>query len=133
MTERAPTPTSSKVLVTGSSGFIGGYVVEELLGRGYAVVGRRQPLEVRAGREVVRRPPELHARRGRLPRRRAHDRSCSMDCDHFIAGAALIGGISYFHTFAYDLLATNERIMASSCDAAIEPRTATVGSRRSPT
>ena len=42
-----------------------------------------------------------------------------MDCEHFIAGAALIGGISYFHTFAYDLLATNERIMASSCDAAI--------------
>ena len=42
-----------------------------------------------------------------------------MDCTHFIAGAALIGGISYFHTFAYDLLATNERIMASSCDAAI--------------
>ena len=41
------------------------------------------------------------------------------ECDHFIAGAALIGGISYFHTFAYDLLATNERIMASSCDAAI--------------
>ena len=28
-----------------------------------------------------------------------------MDCDHFIAGAALIGGISYFHTYAYDLLA----------------------------
>jgi len=42
------------------------------------------------------------------------------DCDHFIAGAALIGGISYFHAYAYDLLATNERIMASSCDAAIE-------------
>ena len=40
-------------------------------------------------------------------------------CDHFVAGAAMIGGISYFHAFAYDLLATNERIMASSCDAAI--------------
>ena len=39
--------------------------------------------------------------------------------DHLIAGAAMIGGISYFHTFAYDLLATNERIMASTCDAAI--------------
>jgi nucleoside-diphosphate-sugar epimerase len=36
-----------------------------------------------------------------------------------VAGAALIGGISYFHTYAYDLLATNERIMASTCDAAI--------------
>jgi nucleoside-diphosphate-sugar epimerase len=42
-----------------------------------------------------------------------------VDCDHFIAGAAMIGGISYFHTYAYDLLATNERIIASSCDAAI--------------
>jgi nucleoside-diphosphate-sugar epimerase len=31
----------------------------------------------------------------------------------------MIGGISYFHTYAYDLLATNERIMASTCDAAI--------------
>ena len=32
----------------------------------------------------------------------------------------MIGGISYFHAYAYDLLATNERIMAASCDAAIE-------------
>jgi UDP-glucose 4-epimerase len=46
-----------------------------------------------------------------------------MDCDHFIAGAAMIGGISYFHTYAYDLLATNERIMAASCDAAIKAYT----------
>ena len=31
----------------------------------------------------------------------------------------MIGGISYFHAYAYDLLAANERIMASSCDAAL--------------
>ncbi len=41
------------------------------------------------------------------------------DCDHFVAAAAMIGGISYFHEFAYDLLAENERIIASSFDAAI--------------
>ena len=45
--------------------------------------------------------------------------SCWRGCDHFIAGAAMIGGISYFHAYAYDLLATNERIMAASCDAAL--------------
>ena len=31
----------------------------------------------------------------------------------------MIGGISYFHSYPYDLLATNERITAASCDAAI--------------
>ena len=41
------------------------------------------------------------------------------DCDHVLAGAAMIGGISYFHEFAYDLLAENERITASTFDAAI--------------
>jgi len=34
----------------------------------------------------------------------------------------MIGGISYFHTYAYDLLATNERVIAASCDAAIRAR-----------
>jgi len=46
------------------------------------------------------------------------------DVDHVIAGAAMIGGISYFHAFAYDLLATNERIIAATCDAAIATRKA---------
>jgi len=41
------------------------------------------------------------------------------DCDHVVAGAAMIGGISYFHEFAYDLLAENERICAATFDGAI--------------
>src|SRR5258708_17757916 len=40
-------------------------------------------------------------------------------CDHFVAGAAIIGGISLFHELAYDLLAENERITAAAFDAAI--------------
>ena len=31
----------------------------------------------------------------------------------------MIGGISYFHEFAFDLLAENERILASTFEAAI--------------
>ena len=43
----------------------------------------------------------------------------AVDCDHLVAGAAMIGGISYFHEFAYDLLAENERICAATFDAAL--------------
>ncbi len=43
----------------------------------------------------------------------------AVDCDQVVAGAAMIGGISYFHEFAYDLLAENERICAATFDAAI--------------
>jgi UDP-glucose 4-epimerase len=107
-----------KVLVSGSSGFIGGYVVEKLLDRGYSVVGVDNFSKY--GR--VAKSYDGHPRY-RLVEGDVRDvelmTELLSDCDHFIAGAAMIGGISYFHTYAYDLLATNERIMASSCDAAI--------------
>jgi nucleoside-diphosphate-sugar epimerase len=107
-----------KVLVSGSAGFIGGYVVEELLRRGYAVVGVDNFSKY--GR--VQKSYDGHPNY-RLVQGDARDAglmtSLLADCDHFIAGAAMIGGISYFHTYAYDLLATNERIIAASCDAAI--------------
>jgi UDP-glucose 4-epimerase len=41
------------------------------------------------------------------------------DCDQVVAAAAMIGGISYFHELAFDLLAENERILASTFRAAI--------------
>ena len=109
----------SKVLVSGSSGFIGGYVVEELLERGHTVVGVDNFSKY--GR--VTKSYDEHPRYT-LVEGDARDvdlmTKLLSDCDHFIAGAAMIGGISYFHAYAYDLLATNERIMASSCDAAIQ-------------
>ena len=107
-----------KVVVTGSAGFIGGYLVEELLSRGYSVVGVDNFSKY--GR--VRKSYDDHPHY-RLVDGDARDTGLMTDlladCDHFVAGAAMIGGISYFHTYAYDLLATNERIIAASCDAAI--------------
>jgi nucleoside-diphosphate-sugar epimerase len=108
-----------KVLVTGSSGFIGGYVVERLLERGHEVVG----LDNLSKYGLVSKSYDEHPRY-RFVEGDARDKGLVhdllKDCEHFIAGAALIGGISYFHTYAYDLLATNERITAASCDAAIQ-------------
>jgi UDP-glucose 4-epimerase len=107
-----------KILVTGSAGFIGGYLVEELLSRGYSVVG----VDNFSKYGEVRKSYDDHPNY-RLVAADARDTglmtSLLSDCDHFVAGAAMIGGISYFHAYAYDLLATNERIIAASCDAAI--------------
>ncbi len=109
----------SKICVSGSAGFIGGYLVEELLERGHEVVG----IDNHSKYGPVRRSYDDHPRY-RLVEGDARDvdlmRSLLSDCDHFVAGAAMIGGISYFHAYAYDLLATNERIIAASCDAALD-------------
>src|SRR5215467_856263 len=107
-----------KVLVTGAAGFIAGYLIPELLQAGHEVVGL-----------------DNFSKYGRL--RKSYDdhdgytfvqgdakdtdlmRELAAGCDQIVAGAAMIGGISYFHEFAYDLLAENERILAATFDAAI--------------
>lgn len=108
----------AKVLVTGSAGFIGGYLVEELLQRGHEVVG----VDNFSKYGPVTHSYDDHPR-FRFVEGDARDVDLLTDlldgCDHLVAGAAMIGGISYFHAYAYDLLATNERIMAATCDAAI--------------
>ena len=43
-----------------------------------------------------------------------------MQCEYVIAGAAMIGGISYFHEFEYDLLSENEKIISATVDVAID-------------
>jgi UDP-glucose 4-epimerase len=107
-----------QVLVSGSSGFIGGYVVQELLSKGYSVIG----IDNHSKYGRVSHSFDSHPNY-RLVEGDARDvdlmSELLADCDHFVAGAAMIGGISYFHAYAYDLLATNERIMAATCDAAI--------------
>jgi nucleoside-diphosphate-sugar epimerase len=107
-----------KTLVTGASGFIAGYLVADLLEHGHDVVGLDNHSKYGRVEKSYSRHP-----RYRLVEGDAKDvalmKDLLADCDHFVAGAAMIGGISYFHEFAYDLLAENERIMASSFDAAI--------------
>ncbi|WP_025155545.1 NAD-dependent epimerase/dehydratase family protein [Leifsonia aquatica] len=109
----------SKVLVTGSSGFIGGYIVEELLRQGHEVVGVDNYSKYGPVTKSYDDDPNYTLVVGDVQDTALMTELLS-DVDHFIAGAALIGGISYFHTYAYDLLAQNERIIASSVDAAIE-------------
>jgi len=108
-----------KVLVTGAAGFINGYLIPDLLAAGHEVVGVDNFSKYgRVARSFDDHPlcrfVEGDAKDTALLRELA------VDCDQVVAAAAMIGGISYFHQFAYDLLAENERILASTFDAAID-------------
>src|SRR5947207_6554787 len=107
-----------KILVTGAAGFIGGYLVEELLAAGHEVIGLDNYCKYGPLRQRSAEDPGYHFVEGD-----AKDvgllKSLSADADQVVAGAALIGGISYFHQLPYDLLAENERLTAAVFDAAI--------------
>jgi UDP-glucose 4-epimerase len=107
-----------KVLITGTAGFIAGYTVEHLLEQGHSVVGIDNFGKYGRLSKSYDKHPRYTFVEGDA-KDVALLKKLIADCDHFIAMAAMIGGISYFHQFAYDLMAENERIMAAACDAAI--------------
>ena len=108
-----------KVLITGSEGFIGGYIVKELLKQGYFVYGIDNLSKYG---EVIRNHSdnENYKFYNNDVKDRALLKEIMSDCDYLIAGAAMIGGISYFHEFEYDLLSENEKIISATTDVAID-------------
>ncbi len=107
-----------KILVTGSAGFIGGYLVQELLERGHEIVGIDNYSKYGEVAKSYDKHPRYTFVRGDAKDVELMKRLAA-NCDQIVALAAIIGGITLFHELAYDLLAENERIMASTFDAAI--------------
>jgi UDP-glucose 4-epimerase len=107
-----------KILVSGSAGFIGGYLVQELLDQGHQVVGIDNYSKYGKVAKSYDTHPNFQFIEGDakdLPLMK----NLAEECDQMVALAAIIGGISLFHELAYDLLAENERIMAAAFDTAI--------------
>jgi len=109
-----------KVLITGSQGFIGTYLCAEFLKQGYEVIG----VDNFSKYGPVSRPhdndPKFHLlEMDVLDFDLVTLNPLFKNVDYIIACAAMIGGISYFHKYAYDLLATNERILAQTFDLAL--------------
>lgn len=105
--------------MTGSTGFIAGYLVEELLGHGHSVIGIDNFSKYGRIVKSYDKNPRYQFVQGDCKDVKLMKRLAA-GCDQVVAAAAKIGGISYFHEFAYDLLAENERILASTFDAALE-------------
>jgi len=104
--------------VTGAAGFICGYLIPDLLHSGHSVIGLDNFSKYGPVVKSYDNDPNY-----RLVEGDAKDvallSELAAGCDQVVAGAAMIGGISYFHGFAYDLLAENERILAATFDTAI--------------
>jgi UDP-glucose 4-epimerase len=107
-----------RILVTGAGGFIAGYLIEELLEHGHAVVGIDNFSKYGPAWRRFESHPAYTFVEGDV-KDVVLLKDLVADCDQLVACAAVIGGISLFHALAYDLLAENERIIAAEFDAAI--------------
>ena len=94
-----------KILITGSQGFIGSYLCAEFLDKGYHVVG----IDNFSKYGPITRAHDSHPNFEliemdaiNLDPRRNWRHPTLTDVDYIIAGAAMIGGITYFHKYAYD-------------------------------
>lgn len=105
--------------MTGAAGFICGYLVPELLEAGHEVIGVDNFSKYGPTAKTYDTHPKYRLVEGDA-KDTALMTSVAVECDQVVAGAAMIGGISYFHEFAYDLLAENERILAATFDASIQ-------------
>jgi UDP-glucose 4-epimerase len=110
-----------KIFVTGAAGFICGYLIPELLEAGHTVVGLDDFSKYGRTAKSYDGHPKYRFVKGDA-KDEALVRELAADCDQVVAAAAMIGGISYFHEFAFDLLAENEGILASTFRAAIDAR-----------
>ena len=107
-----------KILITGSAGFIAGYLVDDLLNHGHMVIGIDNYSKYGKVEKSYDKNPNYQFVEGDA-KSVGLIKNLAEDCDQIIALAAIIGGISLFHEYAYDLFAENERILASTFDAAI--------------
>jgi nucleoside-diphosphate-sugar epimerase len=108
-----------KILCTGAAGFICSYLIPELLEAGHEVVG----IDDQSRYGSTHHPYDAHPRYRFVPgdvRDTESLQDLAIDCDQLVAAAGLVGRMHTLSELAYDLLAENERIMASTFDAAID-------------
>jgi len=114
-----------RIIVTGSHGFIMGYTIPLLLEQGHEVWGVDNFWKYGELERSFDKHPNFHMTRGdakdvELLKRIVFDNKIQI----FLAGAAIIGGISMFHKLAYFLLSENERITCSAFDVCVAAKEA---------
>jgi len=112
---------SKNILWTGSHGFIAGYAITKLLEKGHRVWGIDNFWKYgKTNKEYDNHPHftfiEGDAKDSELLKKIIFENKIQI----FVAGAAIIGGITLFHDLAYDILAENEKLTCTAFDVCIE-------------
>jgi nucleoside-diphosphate-sugar epimerase len=108
-----------RILATGANGFICSYLIPELLEAGHEVIGIDNLSRYGAVAHAHDRHPRYQFVAGDVCDT-ALLRNLAQDCDQIVAGAGLVSRMHSLSELAYDLLAQNERINASTFDAAVD-------------
>ena len=112
---------SKNILWTGSHGFIAGYAITKLLEQGHCVWGIDNFWKYGETVKEYDNHPNFTFIKGD-----AKDVSLlkkimvENEIHLFVAGAAIIGGITLFHDLAYDILAENEKLTCAAFDVCID-------------
>lgn len=107
-----------KILVTGSQGFIPGYIVEEFLEGGHSVVGIDNYSKYGFVEKNYDKHPNFTLVKGDVKDTNLL-KELVEDCDQVVAAAAMVGGITYNHQYPFDILIENEEITTSTFNAAL--------------
>lgn len=108
--------TVKKVLCLGGAGFIGSYVVRELLSAGYEVSVVDNFSKYGYLEHDFYKHPKFSLKSGDV---RAMDSAEYAGFDVILCLAALIGGIKYFHRIPYRIARDNTEILAHAIDATL--------------
>jgi len=114
-------PLSKNILWTGSHGFIAGYAIAKLLEQGHRVWGVDNFWKYGETAKEYDNHPNFTFIKGDakdmvLLKKIVFENKIQI----FVAGAAIIGGITLFHELAYDILAENEKLTCSAFDVCID-------------
>jgi nucleoside-diphosphate-sugar epimerase len=108
-----------RILATGAAGFICSYLIPELLEAGHEVIGIDDLSRYGRTEHACDHHPRYRFVAGSVLDT-ALLRDLAEDCDQLVAAAGIVGRMQALSELAYDLLAENERINASTFDAAID-------------
>ena len=114
-----------RILWTGSHGFVAGYAIAKLLEEGHEVWGVDNFSKYGQLIKEFDGHPNFHfqeadAKNTELLKKILTEEKIQI----FVAGAAIIGGITMFHSLAYDLFAENEKITCAAFDACLHAQQA---------